>query len=109
VRESALRGITNGLEMYWLEAGHYPNSCGSLNTGCAISELSADLTPVHLSSTPVDPGPGQTMHYVVGGQAALWGRNYGVYVEYESREPCKYLRGINPPTGWWPDVPICSI
>ena len=66
MRESALRGITNGLEMYWLEAGHYPNSCGSLNTGCAISELSADLTPVHLSSTPVDPGPGQTMHYVVG-------------------------------------------
>lgn len=109
VREAALRGITNGLEMHWLEVGHYPDACNSLNTGCAISNLSTDLVPNYLSTIPADPGPGMTMSYVVGGEPSYWGRNYGVYVEYEGREPCKYLRGINPPSGWWPDAPICEI
>lgn len=109
VRESALRTITNGLELYRLDAGHYPNACNSFNTGCAIANLSTDLTPMPLNAIPRDPGPGQTMSYVVGGEATLWGRNYGMYVKYEAREPCKYLRGENPPSGWWPDAPECVL
>lgn len=108
VRLTALRSLTNGLEMYWLEAGHYPNACNAFNAGCAVSNLSADLAPAYLSTIPADPGPGQTISYVVGGEEALWGRNYGIYVKYETKTPCKYLRGLNPPAGWWPDAPICS-
>lgn len=109
VRLTSLRSITEGLEFYRLENGHYPNACNSFNTGCATSNLSTDLQPVYLNPIPVDPGPGQTMSYVVGGESALWGRNYGIYVKYEGRPACKYLRGENPPAGWWPSAPLCNL
>lgn len=108
VREAAFRNITVGLELYRVEIGHYPNSCGVLNRGCGISNLSADLMPNYLTSVSADPGPGQTISYVVGGNEVQWGRNYGIYVQYEAKQPCKYLRGLNPPSGWWPEVPECS-
>lgn len=110
-RLTALRTTVNGLEMYYEKYGHYPDACNSLNTGCSISNLSSSLVPEFLSGIPSDPGPNGaiSVSYVVGGTPALWGRNYGIWVNYEGQPACKYLRGNNPPTGWWPTYPTCSI
>lgn len=108
-REVALRTVTQGLEMYFQKNGHYPDACNQLNTGCSISHLAASLVPEHLSTIPNDPGDSETISYVVGGTPALWGRNYGIFVQYENREPCKYLRGPGAPMGWWSTAPLCNI
>jgi prepilin-type N-terminal cleavage/methylation domain-containing protein len=108
-RLTALRTVVNGLEMHYQKYGYYPDACNSLNTGCEISNLSASLVPEFISAVPKDPGQGITLRYVVGGTPALWGRNYGVWVDYETQPACKYLRGNNPPAGWWPDDPNCTI
>lgn len=109
VRTTAFRGVVNGLEAYYIENGHYPNACGVLNTGCSIDNLQASLVPEFVSAIPNDPGPGITMRYVVGGDQTVWGKNYGLWIGYEKKPACKYLLGLNPPSGWWPSNPDCRL
>jgi len=106
-RDVAVQSIRDSLQLYWTENGHYPNACGVLNTGCGISNLKSSLTPSYISSLPFDPGPGETISYVVGGEEISWGHNYAIHVLYETRNKCKYLGGTTPSNGWWPNSPKC--
>lgn len=108
-RDVAARTIIDGLELYWAKNGNYPNSCGVLNTGCSIATLTPILVPNYIDQAPSDPGPGATISYVVGGTPELWGRNYGIHIKYEGKPACKYLKGLNPPQGWWPSAPECNL
>ncbi len=108
-RLTVLRTLVNGLEMHYVRYGYYPDACNSLNTGCEVSNLSSSLAPEFISKIPQDPGPGITVRYVTGGTPARWGYNYAIWLKYESQPACKYTRGENPPSGWWPDDPVCTI
>lgn len=108
-RDVTARAVIDGLELYWAKNGQYPNACGVLNTGCSITTLAATLVPNYMDKIPNDPGPGVTVSYVVGGTPTLWGKNYGIHIKYESKTACKYLKGLDPPTGWWPSAPECNL
>ena len=97
--DSALRSIKSGMEMYMSESGSYPPVCGADNSGCAISGLSAHLSPEYLSTMPSD---GAILQYVRGTGA----QSYAIHVRYTGKPACK--TGVNVhPRGRGVVLPVC--
>lgn len=101
-KESSVRGLMKGIELYNAENGNYPSAGCADNSGCTVTGLTSVLVPTYIAAMPNNlTGVSYARH--------TNGIGYGLNVPYEARARCVAGTNPNPSWGWFTtnNLPMC--